>query len=110
MQMLNSNILHIIIIGVFINVFTISHPWCTALSIPASAASFTSTTGEVVGANGRIGSFLLGSDVNYVPVPRHRNDNDDNDNGDSIRPGSFTRDGCPIFVAVPATQIPNGES
>jgi hypothetical protein len=65
---------------------------CIAFSNTATAK-----TGEVVGATGRVGSFLLGSDVNFVPVPRQG------------RPGSLTDEGCPIFVSVPATQISDGE-
>lgn len=93
----------------FIGIITFTLIWnpCTALSqtlskpLPSVASTSISTkTGEVIGASGRIGSFLLGSDVNHVPVPR---------NEDS-RPGSFTEEGCPIYVAIPATQIPNGEN
>mmetsp|Transcript_54421 Transcript_54421/g.80784 ORF Transcript_54421/g.80784 Transcript_54421/m.80784 type:complete len:370 (+) Transcript_54421:98-1207(+) len=53
------------------------------------------STGEVVGATGRIGSFLLESGGYLVPVPR------------DVQPGSLTDQGCPIFVSVPTFQISN---
>ncbi len=60
-------------------------------------SSTKSVTGEVVGATGRIGSFLLKHDANYAAVPRKE------------RPGTLTDEGCPIFVSVPATQISDGK-
>lgn len=55
--------------------------------------------GEVVGATGRIGSFLLGTNVYFKPVPRH---------DDDARPGTFSSANSPIFASVPATQVPSG--
>lgn len=55
-------------------------------------------TAEVVGASGRIGSFLLRSgNGDFVNVPR-----------DAL-PGSLTGAGSPIYVSVPATQVADGE-
>ena len=57
-------------------------------------------TGEVIGANGRIGSFLVKSGCGfYAPLSNSR----------EYKPGSKTKDGAPIFVSVPATQIGNGK-
>ena len=53
--------------------------------------------GEVVGANGRIGSFLLRSVDDYASVSKDQ------------LPGSYSQVGNPILVAVPATQISSGE-
>jgi len=57
-------------------------------------------TGEVIGAQGRIGSFLVKSGCGfYAPLSNSR----------ECEPGSKTREGAPIFVSVPATQIGNGK-
>lgn len=56
--------------------------------------------GEVIGANGRIGYFLVKSGCGfYAPLSNSR----------ECKPGSKTREGAPIFVSVPATQIGNGK-
>ena len=57
-------------------------------------------TGEVMGANGRIGSFLVKSGCGfYAPLSNSR----------EYEAGSKTQVGAPIFVSVPATQIGNGK-
>jgi len=77
--------------------------------------------GEVIGANGRIGSFLKRSFDNVcyesnddhddmtklglVAIPRQQNINDDQ----PPAPGSLTEKGCPIFVSIPATQLRKGK-
>ena len=66
---------------------------CSAFSTSPAKA-----TGEVVGGRGRIGSYLLGFDKDFVSVGR---------NG---RPGSLSDEGRPIFVSIPATEIPDGET
>mmetsp|Transcript_33753 Transcript_33753/g.67191 ORF Transcript_33753/g.67191 Transcript_33753/m.67191 type:complete len:377 (+) Transcript_33753:157-1287(+) len=49
--------------------------------------------GEVVGATGRIGSFIYRAGGNLAAVPR------------DAQPGSLSDEGRPIFVAVPAVKL-----
>jgi hypothetical protein len=65
--------------------------------LKSGRVSFVGYGGEVVGATGRIGSFLHRCGGNMVSVSR------------DMQPGSLTDRGCPIFVAIPATEIPKGE-
>jgi len=53
--------------------------------------------GEVIGANGRIGSFLAKTCGSYAPIPKGHT------------PGSKTREGEPILVSVPTAQIGNSK-
>ena len=52
--------------------------------------------GELVGSTGRIGSFLCRANPNCIPIPR------------DVRPGTQSPMNTPIFVSVPATQVPSG--
>ena len=73
--------------------------------------------GEVVGASGRIGSFLLraASAAAAAAVTVSNNKRDGNDQrifaavSRSETPGMKSRPGCPILVSIPATEVKDGE-
>lgn len=83
--------------GLIINQKHLSCTKSRRIGMVTSTPTSDDCKGEVVGANGRIGSFLLRSVDDYASVSKDQ------------LPGSYSQVGSPILVAVPATQISSGE-